>query len=243
MLCIIYKLINIITNMYYIGQTWRTLEERFDNGRGYLNSKYLNSAIKKYGKENFCYEILTVCSTQEIADYWEDFFIEKYDSRNRKKGYNLRGGGSHGKLSNEQKEKLSASKRGKKLSEEHKNKISIGGMGRKATENTKKKMSRSMREISLEHEKEILSSPLSSGKLSKQIGVSAASIRRYRKKAQQQRPNTGGLGLIPLNKNQTKLSKQQIEEIINSNLSELELAQEFDVHPTTIKRYVKNYKK
>jgi group I intron endonuclease len=47
----------------------------------------LKEPLKKYGKDNFYYKVLTFCSTQSIADYYETYFIEKYNSVN--KGYNI----------------------------------------------------------------------------------------------------------------------------------------------------------
>lgn len=155
MLNIVYLLRNTTNNKVYVGQTWRTLEERWDNGHGYKGGTHIGSAIRKYGEDKFYYEILTLCSTQEIADYWEDYFIQKYDSCNRDGGYNLRGGGSHGKLaeetkrkisiaasnpSDETRKKMSEAKKGKPLDEMHKQKISQGNRGKKISEETKQKM-------------------------------------------------------------------------------------------------------
>src|SRR5580658_6339316 len=119
---LIYKLINKANNKIYIGQTWETIKERWDHGWGYKTCRYLQSAIDKYGKDNFRYEIITVAHTQEIADYWEIYFIEQYNSRDHNVGYNLRGGGSRGKFhhTEETKKKISKAKKGKPLSEEHK---------------------------------------------------------------------------------------------------------------------------
>jgi group I intron endonuclease len=95
MLCIIYILRNRINNLVYIGQTWRPLKKRF---RGYSEKQiHLFRAIKTYGKESFFYEVLTVAHTQKIADYWECYFIDKFDSIDPNKGYNLKTGGIGGR--------------------------------------------------------------------------------------------------------------------------------------------------
>lgn len=104
MLNTIYILRNKVNSKVYVGQTWNTLKERWHSGHGYKECTHLNNAIEKHGKEQFCYEILTFCGTQAAADYWEDYFIVKYDSRNKRKGYNLKGGGSRGKDSQEMKD-------------------------------------------------------------------------------------------------------------------------------------------
>jgi DNA invertase Pin-like site-specific DNA recombinase len=96
----------------YVGQTWRDILVRFaqhcakDSG-----CAYLRNAIQKYGKENF--EIKTICMAfgQNDTDYWEGHFMDKFDSRNPDKGYNLKTAGSHGKHSQESKDKVSKANR------------------------------------------------------------------------------------------------------------------------------------
>ena len=127
-ICLIYVLRNYANDKVYVGQTWRILKERFRTYR--KTQPYLFNAIEKYGKDNFYYEILTVANTQEMADYWEGYFITKLDSTNNDKGYNLRGpGGSHGKFSQASKGKMSAKKLGIPLSEIHKQHLSDIGSG------------------------------------------------------------------------------------------------------------------
>ena len=149
-LCLIYKISNKVNDKIYIGQTWRTIKKRWKNGYGYIRCPHIGNAINKHGKDNFIITLLVVCSTQETADYWEDYFIEKYDSRNRKYGYNIREGGSYGKLSLETKLKISLSKKGKLASEETKNKLSLArkgennpNYGKHMSKETRKKISAS----------------------------------------------------------------------------------------------------
>jgi hypothetical protein len=110
--CTIYLLRNHINDKLYVGQTWDSTEARM--ARGYKNSHHINAAINKYGKLNFYYETLSLCSDQNVADYLEDCYITLFDSTNREKGYNLKKGGNHGRHSAETKAKMSASAMGKK---------------------------------------------------------------------------------------------------------------------------------
>lgn len=142
-LCIIYKITNCVNNKIYVGQTWQTLDNRWDSGHGYTSCTYLNNAIKKYGKNKFKYVILTLCGTQETADYWEDYFIKQYRSANKKFGYNIKNGGSHGKHTEETKKKISKAHEGKIHSEETKNRLSKMQKGHFVSEETRKKMSES----------------------------------------------------------------------------------------------------
>lgn len=95
MLCLIYILRNTVNSKVYIGQTWRSLKERF---RRYdKRQSHLFNAINLYGKDRFYYEVVTVAHTQEIADYWEIYFINKYNSTNTDFGFNLKTGGARGR--------------------------------------------------------------------------------------------------------------------------------------------------
>ena len=78
----------------YIGQTCQTLDERSGkDGSRYWASTHFFNAIKKYGWEWFKQhrEILKEHLTLDQADYWESYYIEKYDAR--KNGYNIQSGG------------------------------------------------------------------------------------------------------------------------------------------------------
>ena len=79
----------------YIGQTCQKLDERSGKqGQLYWASTHFFNAINKYGWDWFKNhrEILKKHLTMEEADYWESYYIDKYDSR--KNGYNIQSGGS-----------------------------------------------------------------------------------------------------------------------------------------------------
>lgn len=157
---VIYKTTNTINGKIYVGQTSKDLTVSSYLGSGVL----LVKAIRKYGKKNFIQEILCECSTQSELDQMEDYWIKELDSRSRDIGYNLSEGGlggSHGPLTecqkqkmrqtmkergsingeknpfygkrhtNETKEKIRIAKTGVKHSEEHNAKISQSQIGQK----------------------------------------------------------------------------------------------------------------
>ena len=96
----IYITTNKINGKVYVGQhKVKSLFAR-DNYLGSGGRRYQN-AIKKYGKENFSKEIITIAMTQSEADVLEKYYIKKYDSTNPEKGYNtLVGGQGSGRLNN-----------------------------------------------------------------------------------------------------------------------------------------------
>ena len=84
---IIYKTTNLINGKIYVGQDSK-------NNPGYFGSgKIIKSAIKKYGKENFKKEIIETCTSKEILDEREKFWIKELNSRDKSIGYNITEGG------------------------------------------------------------------------------------------------------------------------------------------------------
>jgi len=132
----------------YIGQTVRTIEERFEEHEaGKSNScRAIYNAIKFHGWENFekdWYE----CPNEDLNKH-EELMVEVLGTLSPG-GYNLReGGGSHGKLSEESKKKMSEARLGEKnhnfgkpRTKETKQRISEALFGKLLMEETKQKMS------------------------------------------------------------------------------------------------------
>lgn len=158
---IIYKVINNINGMIYIGQTSKS-NERFDNYFG--SGKLVKDAIKKFGIENFSKVILAKCNSKRVATELEMDFIEKYGSRNG--GYNISKGAYNSmlgvKLSEKHKMKISKANKGKKLSIKHKEKISETNANRIFSDETKRKISEGNKDkfISVETRKKMSKSKI-----------------------------------------------------------------------------------
>lgn len=127
----IYKHTNLINGKSYIGQTSaKNPNTRWAGGSGYSrrNPVFYN-AIKKYGWENFSHEILIDnIQTLEEANKLEIELIAKYHTWIRDpecNGYNTTTGGSgrSHEQSEETKQKISDSLKGRVFSEEHLAKI------------------------------------------------------------------------------------------------------------------------
>ena len=99
----IYKIINTVNNKRYIGQTTRTLKERWRSHIYEANSNNsrmaIHRAMLKYGIENFSIvELAEIgCATQEglkkSLNYFEKLFIKEFATLVDHGGYNISEGG------------------------------------------------------------------------------------------------------------------------------------------------------
>jgi len=91
-----YKATNIINNKIYIGKTVQNLVARknthlFEARNNYYPNIYFHKAIRKYGKDNFVWEILTETDSESKLNTLEKFYIAVY--RKMAVLYNLTDGG------------------------------------------------------------------------------------------------------------------------------------------------------
>src|ERR1035437_2701812 len=153
----IYSWTNKIDNKVYVGQDTnmphRYSEHMYEIKKGNHFNKHFQSAVNKYGIENFTYEEM-VCGPFDLEDLTEieQFYIDKYKVENR--CYNIlpanksRLGTKH---TQETKNKISKVHKGKVVSEESRNKMSVSRIGNKyclghvETEEHKNNISKSMK--------------------------------------------------------------------------------------------------
>lgn len=72
----IYKITNKINNKIYIGQSVR-IEIRFQEHCYPSANKVIDKAIKKYGKENFSFDVIEECSVADLNEreqYWMNYY-------------------------------------------------------------------------------------------------------------------------------------------------------------------------
>jgi group I intron endonuclease len=114
----------------------------------------LYSAWKKYGKEDFVFELVEECLPEQLKEK-EEYWMNKKESCNGKKGYNMtKISNGNQVVSDETKKKISAASKGRIKSEETRKKLSEAmsrkfgkdnsHFGHKHTEEYKKKMSKVM---------------------------------------------------------------------------------------------------
>jgi len=109
----VYKHTNKKNNKVYIGITCQDPKKRWLYGKGYQGNDYFNKSIIKYGWDNFEHEILHEHLTKEEAEQKEIELIKKYKSNQREFGYNMDNGGRVHRFTEETKQKLSKSHKGK----------------------------------------------------------------------------------------------------------------------------------
>lgn len=95
-LCGVYCIENKINQKKYIGMS-RDIKRRWAEHKTELNShkhinSYLQSAWDKYGKENFVFYIVELCSEKSLS-MRECFYIQFYKTMSHECGYNLTIGG------------------------------------------------------------------------------------------------------------------------------------------------------
>jgi group I intron endonuclease len=98
--CGIYLITNTTNGMKYVGQS-RRLATRWSIHKADFHrcrSSRLCRAVLAHGEQAFKFEVLEHCTPEQL-DEREAFFIAWFETTNRAKGYNVRGGGSSARLS------------------------------------------------------------------------------------------------------------------------------------------------
>ena len=108
----IYKIENTVNKMVYIGQT-NNIKRRWNEEKAGQVNNHLKRAFNKYGIDSFDFSILEECAQNQL-DKKEIFYIKKYNSSNKKNGYNMTlGGNGFAPWSDERKKKQSLRVSGK----------------------------------------------------------------------------------------------------------------------------------
>jgi len=154
----IYLITNTVAKKQYVGQTlcsdvetrWKQHKSPKCNTVG----RYLSSAYKKHGIDNFKFQIICVCFDEDCNIYEEEY-IKKFNTL-VPNGYNLREGGKNSRQHPETIQKISDKLKGRRLTEitdEIRKKLSESGKGEKNS-NYGKKISEEGRKILSDKRKE-----------------------------------------------------------------------------------------
>ena len=117
----VYLITNTVTGDTYVGQTIRTIEDRFYHHKWRAKNEtaniYLYNAMRKYGIEKFTVEEIDVASSRDTLNEKERHWISKLSPT-----YNMTEGGEGG-----------STNKGRKFSQDHRKKISVSLTGKKAS--------------------------------------------------------------------------------------------------------------
>lgn len=129
---LVYKYTCIISNKSYIGQTRDLTKRAAAHRKSGSGCVAFRNAIQKYGWNNFKLEVLADCLTVEQANELEQKYIIEHCTM-APTGYNLTSGGLNRIVSEETRQKISSSNKGKlrPKTKEHRNKIAQTLSGRK----------------------------------------------------------------------------------------------------------------
>ena len=93
----IYKFTHISTGKCYIGQTIqdpnRRRLEHISHSRHSTKEYHFHNAIRKYGVDNFIFEVIATATTLEELNLLEIKYVDEFDSINN--GYNIRNAGGN----------------------------------------------------------------------------------------------------------------------------------------------------
>ena len=157
---VVYKAINIINDYIYIGIT-NNFKQRIREHKSYANSnryKYKSrfyNAIRKYGFENFKFEIIETVENRKQLEEREIYWIKYYNSTDKKVGYNITAGGTGGQTHD-----VSGKNNpmyGRKYTDEEKRIMSERMKGRQVSDDTRQRISNSLKNYnkSSEHRKHL----------------------------------------------------------------------------------------
>jgi len=140
---LIYLIRNLLNGKAYVGQTVKTVEERWRRHCWPCSSQTnmpIVLALQKYGKKNFSVSVIDTATSQEELNQKEKWWAHQLSTFSPT-GYNLRAGGGRGALSEETKRRISSSNRGRIVSAETRRRLSDSHLGHVHSDETKRRMS------------------------------------------------------------------------------------------------------
>lgn len=195
-----YKITNLSNGKVYIGKTknvksrWAAHKSRALNVKDSRFNYPLSNAIRKYGVDNFVFEVIQSCETELEINFYEEYFISLFKSNiniyGKSFGYNLTNGGEKnagGKLTEETRLKMSKSHQGLLHSEDSKNKIGKAHIGMRHSKEVKVILSNAFSgeksctakltwEIVIKIREEYKNTNITQKQLSEKYGVSVSNI-------------------------------------------------------------------
>lgn len=131
----------IASGKKYVGITNNEVRRKSQHKNNIERGRYpdlaLYRAARKYGWDSFIYGVIEYCPEEQL-DEREAYWISELNTL--KEGYNMREGGARSTLTEEQKQKISNTLKGRTITKEWREKLSVAGKNRKLTEEHKQKV-------------------------------------------------------------------------------------------------------
>lgn len=145
---IIYKITNLVNKKIYVGITTTSIGRRISSYKSTVKSnkespQRIINAMRKYGFNNFKFEILETVFSREELKKKEIEYINFYKSTDVNTGYNISLGGDL--ISEETRQKMSNTRKGKPKNKEWKEKLSTSLKGHAVSEETRQKISQTLK--------------------------------------------------------------------------------------------------
>lgn len=235
----IYKIINLSNQKLYIGQTKKTIKERFQNhlklAKRHIN-RCLYDAMNKYGYNNFIIEQIEEVPNEQLDDR-EKYWIAYYNTTNRNYGYNMTAGGGGGDTWTNNPHKVITSQ---KISEHNKGRHSIPpARHQQMIELARQKNTIIIDKKSLEQD---IKNFMSIEDICKKYSFSR---RTFYKKCQELFNMTPteirGSKLKTSNSMKIYIDKNQLHQLLKQEKSLSEMAEYFNVSKETIRRNIVQY--
>ena len=147
----LYVITNRVNGKQYVGQTIHSIDRRWQHHRisarkSWRGCRHLAHAIRKYGADAFLVDQFAclVNYSQDEINIAERAAIDSLGTL-APNGYNIRQGGSNGRMHDESKAKISAYQKGRQKSAEHAANISAGLRGKTVPLETRAKIAATLR--------------------------------------------------------------------------------------------------
>jgi len=241
----IYCITNLINNKKYIGQTTqKPPQKRWNNHKCSANNNtccVVHDAIKKYGIDNFTFDIIDECTSIIDLNKAEIKWINYYDTF-LGEGYNMNEGGSNYIMSEEHKQKIGTANKGKIRTEETLKKMSDSHKGHIMSEETRNKISKGNKGKIRTEEMKIKMRERSTGKSHSEETLKKMSEKAKDPKHYEKLLIWHGINAHPRNREIIKINKKT-NQLIEKFKSIAEAAKISGINPSSISRCANGYSK
>jgi group I intron endonuclease len=236
----IYMIKNKINNKIYIGSSIninnRWNQHKSSLLRGVHKSRYFQNSYNKHGIENFEFSVMEIIDNQSQLLIREQYYLNLYKPYERDNGYNIDKSAEHSRLgmkhTKETKEKISKIFKGRKLSENHRKNVIKSLIGREKSEETRGKIglkNRKFNEECVVYIIELYKQGKTYQEIADIMGCVKTTIYELFKKLFSE-------GKVI---KRSEIIKNEVIKLLQSNLSQKEIANRLNVSESTITRIKK----